>query len=196
LAEWRTIADRLPPTQLPAPSECPFPETADLLPNAPRRYRGGVHAGVDFGCPGRGFLARAALSGRVVMVQADFVEASPADRDALLEQARALGYTPPWTLAFLYGRFVVLDHGLVDGVGHVTSVSAHLDKVSELRPGSVVEAGTVLGEIGNRGTESGAQETEGQIHLHWELYVGEQFFGQGLSAADTLEVYRRLFGLA
>lgn len=195
MADWIAVADRLGPLVAPAPGECPFPEAADLLPNAPRRYRGGVHAGVDFGCPGRGFLARAALPGRVVMVQADFVEPNPADRDALLAEARTLGSTPPWTLAFLYGRFVVLDHGIVDGAGHVVSVYAHLDEVASLRPGSTVEAGTVLGAIGNRGTESGAQGTEGQIHLHWELYVGDQFFGEGLDAQGTLDVYRRLLGV-
>jgi len=194
VGEWKRLAGRLGSVILPSSCRLPLDEPG-LLPNAERRYRGGVHQGVDFGCHERGHDAVAAMSGRVLLVNDTFVDAAPADRQAILDDAKKLGYTPPWTLAFLFGRFVVLDHGIVAGVGHVVTIYAHLEEVDPaLRPGIEIAAGTRVGEIGNRGTESAAEATEGQIHLHWELHIDERFFGEGLSSADTTEVYRALFG--
>lgn len=196
LGQWKQLADLIGTVRVPSGCRLPLDEPG-LLPNASRSYRGGVHQGVDFGCHERGHDAVAAMSGRVLFVNDTFVDADPADRQAILDDAKALGYTPPWTLAFLFGRFVVLDHGIIAGVGHVVTIYAHLDTVDPaLRPGAEISAGTRVGEIGNRGTESAAEATEGQIHLHWELHIDDRFFGEGLSAAETSEVYRELFGLS
>ena len=40
-----------------------------------------------------------------------------ADIDAVLGVAGSIGRTPPWTLAMLFGNFVVLDHGAIEDVG-------------------------------------------------------------------------------
>jgi murein DD-endopeptidase MepM/ murein hydrolase activator NlpD len=191
----RAVAAALAPLQLP--SDCPLPlDDPVSLPNSTREYRAGVHGGIDFICGERGRTAVAALDGRVVLANAGFEDASPADRDALLEQARALGHTPPWTLAFLFGRFVVLDHGPIPGAGHVVTIYAHLDSIDRaVVPGALVSRGAPVGEIGNTGTETGASggDRPQSIHLHWELHVDDVFLGAGLDAATTAEVYRTLF---
>jgi murein DD-endopeptidase MepM/ murein hydrolase activator NlpD len=194
-AGWSTIASQMPALALP--SDCPLPlnEFASL-PNSAREYRGGVHQGIDFICGERGRDAVAALAGRVVQVNSTYVDPTPDDRAALLQEAQALGRTPPWTLAFLYGRYVVLDHGVIDGVGHVVTVHAHLEQVAPaVLPGVRIDAGQVLGEIGNRGTDSAAtgELDPRSLHLHWELLVDDVYFSAGLSSAETARLYSVLF---
>lgn len=195
-AEWSAIAAALAPSILP-PSDCGTPlDEPESLPNSERSYRGGVHLGIDFICEEYGHDAIAALPGRVVMANNSFVDPTPEERAIVLQTARDLGYTPPWTLAMLYGRFVVIDHGIVDGAGHVVTLYAHLDRVDEtIRPGLLVEVGARIGEIGNIGTATAASDGDRprSIHLHWDIYVGTGFLGQGLSASETSDVYRTLF---
>jgi len=192
---WRALMAGIPAPGLP--SDCPLPlDDPASLPNSERSYRGGTHQGIDFICEERGRTAVAALPGRVVLANDTYVDATPEDRNALLAEAQALGRTPPWTLAFLFGRFVVLDHGVYPGTGHVVSVYAHLDHVDPaIRPGQMVEAGTPLGEIGNRGTDAGAtgEANPRSLHLHWELYVDDVHLGSGLDATDTRTLYAELF---
>jgi murein DD-endopeptidase MepM/ murein hydrolase activator NlpD len=170
----------------------------ESLPNSARDYRGGLHEGIDFICGERGRSAVASLAGQVVMANDSYVEPEPAERQRILDEAKDLGYTPPWTLAMLFGRFVVIDHGVLPDVGHVVTIYAHLDEVDPaIRPGLDVQPGTRLGEIGNRGTESaGTGEVRPQaIHLHWEIHVEDTFLGAGLDRAATDRLYRTLFGI-
>ena len=179
------------------PSDCRPPPLSwpSALPNAPRLYRSGIHQGVDFGCSTPGHPVTAALAGRVVMAVGDFEDPSPPERNQLLDTASVLGATPPYTLIMLYGNHVVVDHGFIDGVGHVVSLYAHLDALETgVRPGLWVEAGQPLGAMGNTGTHAGASESmHEQLHLHWELHIDGQYLGVGLSPADTRAVYTALF---
>ncbi len=179
------------------PSDCGLPlDVPESLPNSPREYRNGTHQGIDFICLERGRIATAAMAGQIVVAVGDYQDPTPAERGAILDIAGAAGTTPPFTLAMMYGNYVVIDHGVLDGVGHVVSVYAHFDSLAEdVRPGLVVEAGHVLGEIGNKGTNSGATGSERpqSIHLHWEVHIDGLHLGIGLGTSDTREVYRRLF---
>lgn len=195
-ADWFAVVEALPTFTLP--SDCGLPiGHPESLPNALREYRGGVHEGVDFICRQRGREAVAALEGRVVMANNTYVDPPPADRRAVLETARSLGRTPPWTLAMMFGRFVVIDHGHLPGAGHVVTIYAHLEEIDPaIQPGRMVTAGQRLGEIGNRGTESaGTGEVRPQaIHLHWEVHVDDLYLGAGASAVEVDQIYERLFG--
>ncbi len=179
------------------PSDCqpvplPWPSA---LPNAPRPYRSGTHQGIDFDCPTLQHPVVAALAGRVVMAVGDFEDPSPQQRNQLLDTASALGATPAYTLVMLYGNHIAVDHGIIDGVGHVVSLYAHLDTLEAgVRAGLWVEAGQRLGTIGNTGTHAGASgSTHAQLHLHWELHIDGHYLGIGLSDTDTRAVYTALF---
>ena len=178
------------------PGDCaPSPlNNPERLPNAARAYRGGTHQGVDFPCS-RGHPIGAALDGHVVVAVGDYEDASPQRFNEVLAIAKRLGYTPPHTLMMLYGNHVVVDHGIVDGVGHVISISAHLEALDpEIRIGGLVTAGQLLGRAGNSGTAAAAVgQANGQVHLHWELHVNGQYLGAGLSTSDTRAVYAALF---
>ncbi|MYE64830.1 MAG: M23 family metallopeptidase, partial [Acidimicrobiaceae bacterium] len=179
------------------PSDCgPVPlDRTSALPNAPRPYRSGIHQGIDFWCPVLGHQAVAALAGRVVVAVGDFEDPTPLEWNQLLDTAAVLGTTPPYTLMMLYGNHVAVDHGIIDGVGHVVSLYAHLDGLEPgIRPGLRVEAGQPLGTIGNSGTRAGAAgAVHDQLHLHWELHIDGQYLGIGLSHEDTRAVYTALF---
>ena len=197
LEQARAAAERLA-ADIVVPTDCQpvLPAWASALPNAPRPYRSGIHQGVDFGCPTLGHPVTAALGGRVVIAVGDFEDPTPLERNQLLDTAAVIGATPPYTLVMLYGNHVVIDHGIIDGVGHVVSLYAHLDALEPgIRPGLGVEAGQPLGTIGNSGTNAGASGAiYDQLHLHWELHVDGQYLGIGLSYADTRDVYTALFG--
>ncbi|WP_420437333.1 M23 family metallopeptidase [Candidatus Poriferisocius sp.] len=181
------------------PSDCKSPlPRPDLLPNAPRAYRFGIHQGVDFLCFSLGRHAVAALDGRVVLAVGDYQDPDPDDRDELLEVASALEATPPFTLLSLYGNYVVIDHGVVPFVGHVVTLYAHLHEVDpDIRVGETIRAGERVGEIGNRGTHAAANgDFYEDPHLHWELHIDNQFLGAGLNTEQTREVYTTLFSEA
>ena len=184
-------------TEIALPSDCGLPlDVPESLPNSPREYRTGTHQGIDFICMRRGREAVVPMPGRVLVAVGDYVDPTPAERSAVLSIAEQAGSTPPWTLAMMYGNFVVLDHGVIDGVGHVVSVHAHFESLDDaITPGVMVEAGQRLGEIGNKGTNAASQGTERpqSIHLHWELYVDDLYLGAGLGFSDTREIYRTLF---
>ena len=177
------------------PSGCmsPLPHP-DLLPNAPRAYRSGIHRGVDFRCFARGHSAVAALDGRAAVVVAEYEDPESTNRDQLLEIAAQLEATPPYTLLMLYGNYVVIDHGIIPDVGHVVTIYAHLQEVdSGIRVGETVQAGQRVGEIGNRGTHASANgDFYSDPHLHWELHIDNQFLGAGLSEDETRHVYTTL----
>ena len=181
------------------PSDCmsPLPHP-DLMPNAPRAYRFGIHQGVDFQCFALGRSAVAALDGRVVLAVGNYQDPDPDDRDELLRVGEDLGGTPPFTLLTLYGNFVVIDHGVFPFMGHVVTVYAHLHEVDpEIRVGQTIRAGQRVGEIGNRGTHAAANgDFYEDPHLHWELHIDNLYLGAGLSAEETREVYTALFSEA
>ncbi|MBX3313666.1 MAG: M23 family metallopeptidase [Actinobacteria bacterium] len=189
-------AEALAPLTLPSDCGLPF-GVAESLPNGERAYRGGVHEGIDFICGERGRDAVAALDGQVVMANQSYEDPTNAEREEILATAKSLGYTPPWTLAMLFGRVVVIDHGIRPDVGHVVTIYAHLEQIAPgIQPGRHVTAGQRLGEIGNRGTETAATGgTRPQsLHLHWEIHVNGHFLAEGANLQETDEIYRKLFG--
>ncbi|MEZ5139280.1 MAG: M23 family metallopeptidase [Acidimicrobiales bacterium] len=184
---------------LALPTDCPLQlDDPDLLPNAARDYRGGVHEGVDFICRELGHDATTPLPGRVMVAARDLPEPTPEERVDLLADAKALGDTPPWTLRLLYGQFVVIDHGVIDGAGHVVTLYAHLAEVDPaLRPGLEIPAGTRVGAIGESGTQAAGtgEDAPYSIHLHWEVQVDDEFLGRGDDPDEVRAAYRTLFGL-
>ena len=135
------------------------------------------------------------MDGRVIVAVGDYQTPPTAEFEAILEVTRQLQATPPYTLIMLYGNYVVLDHGVIENVGHVISIYAHLESLDPaIRIGALVEAGQPLGIIGNSGSSRAAAGYPGQaLHLHWEIHVDNQYLSAGLSADETREVYAALF---
>ncbi len=158
-----------------------IPDDPDLLPGAPRDYRAGTHEGIDFPAP-ESTPVLAAATGVVARVDANFVDWTFEQQDAALSEALSLGYTPSATLDRIRGRQVWIDHGK----GIVTRY-AHLSAVAPLTVGQKVDAGTLIGEVGSSGYPQGGP------HLHFEVRVGDDFYGDGLVGAGLVRAISRLF---
>lgn len=158
-----------------------IPIDLELLPGAPRDYRGGIHEGIDFPAP-EGTPVLAAASGTVARVDVSFVDWTMEQQDVALNEALALGYTPAAALDLIRGRQVWIDHGK----GLMTRY-AHLAAVQPLVVGQKVDAGVLIGEVGSSGYPQGGP------HLHFEVRVGDDFYGDGLSGDVLVRAVSRLF---
>jgi len=165
------------------------------MPNAPREYRWGIHEGIDFydgyNCVtmGRGTPVLAAKTGVVIRADHDYQDITAEEMDALLARAQQQGYTDPAALDRLRGQQVWLDHGngIATRYAHLLGVEAAIEE------GVVVEAGQVLGYVGNSGTPEGGSDPNRENHLHFEIRVGPGYLGQGLSPAQTRRLCEKAF---
>jgi murein DD-endopeptidase MepM/ murein hydrolase activator NlpD len=180
--------------QYPIAGAC-LPSREDLMPNAPREYRWGVHEGIDFypGCNcapiERGMPVLAAKTGVVIRADHGYQDITAEEMDALLARTEQQGYTDPASLDRLRGRQVWLDHG--DGI--VTRYAHLLDVEAGIEEGMVVEAGQVVGYVGNSGTPEGVTDPNLENHLHFEIRVGGGYLGEGLSPAQTRRLCEKAF---
>jgi murein DD-endopeptidase MepM/ murein hydrolase activator NlpD len=158
-----------------------IPSDLELLPGAPRDYRAGIHEGIDFPAP-IGTPVLAAASGTVTRVDVSFLEWTREQQEIALYDALQLGYTPAATLDRIRGRQVWVDHGK----GLVTRY-AHLSAVEPLVVGQRIDAGALIGAVGSSGYPQGGP------HLHFEVRVGEDYFGDGLSGDALVRAVSRLF---
>jgi len=180
--------------QYPIAGAC-LPAEDDLIPNAPREYRFGVHEGVDF-YPGRacatierGMPVLAARTGIVIRADVDYKEITQEEMDGLLGRSAQEGFTPPEVLDRLRGRQVWIDHG--NGV--VTRYCHLLSVEPGVAADVAVEVGQVVGRVGNSGTPEGVSDPNMENHLHFEIRVGETYLGQGLSPAETRLLWEGAF---
>ena len=157
------------------------PTDAELLPGAPRDYRAGIHEGIDFPAP-TGTPVLAAASGTVARVDVSFLDWNREQQEMALYEALTLGYTPAATLDRIRGRQVWIDHGK----GVVTRY-AHLSAVEPLVVGEKIEAGTLLGQVGSSGYPQGGP------HLHFEVRIGDDYYGDGLGGDALVRAVSRLF---
>jgi len=166
-----------------------------LVVGANREYRSGTHNGLDFNCITTDHVISSAGSGQVIFVVNDYVNPSTEEREAILAQTVPAFDTPFWTLASLYGNFVVIDHELPDGSRAVT-IYAHLSEVeSDILPGVIVDGGTPIGYAGNSGTSTaaaGITDNDGSVHLHWELHVNDRPIGYLEAPEDTQPLYQQI----
>lgn len=180
--------------QIPIEGAC-VPVDDNQMPNSPREYRNGVHEGVDFFT---GFACvdvaldtpvHAAKAGRVIRADHDFNPITQAEIDELEARTAQQGYTDPGALDRFRGRQVWIDHGN----GFVTRY-AHLNGIPDnILPGSQVEQGEVIGYTGDTGTPESVSNPGFEIHLHFELRVGDSFLGAGLSPDEVRALYENAF---
>ena len=163
------------------------------LPSSNRAYRNnGTHEGLDFyqwaSCTVIDLSTPilAAKDGVVIRADLDYVDITPADW-ARFEAANWEGEA---ILDELRGRQVYIDHGrgVVTRYAHLSSIAQGIGVGVEVRQGQV---------IGYPG-ESGQREVytdENDIHLHFEIRVGDTYLGQGESPQTARLRYLEAFGL-
>ena len=172
-----------------------LPFTDLLMPNAPRLYRNGVHEGVDI-YPGyacahveEGTPILAVYDGEVVRSDLDYVDITLQQVEELAARTARQGYSDPETLDIYRGRQVWVDHG-----SGVVSRYAHLASIAPgIEVGVQVRQGQVIGGMGESGTPEFITAPGTEIHLHYEIRIGDSFLGEGLPPDIVRGLYERLF---
>ncbi|MYE32299.1 MAG: peptidoglycan DD-metalloendopeptidase family protein [Chloroflexi bacterium] len=211
-----TTAPREPAKLVQRPTETPEPDALDpdnltgfthpvegaclpftylLMPNAPRLYRNGVHEGVDI-YPGyacahveEGTPILAVYAGEVIRADLGYVDITPQQIEELAARTARQGYSDPETLDIYRGRQVWIDHG-----SGVVSRYAHLASIAEgIKVGVEVRQGQVIGGMGESGTPESYLAPGTDIHLHYEIRIGDSFLGADLPEDIVRGLYERLF---
>jgi murein DD-endopeptidase MepM/ murein hydrolase activator NlpD len=172
-----------------------MPIDDNQMPNAPREYRYGVHEGVDFftdfACVDvpLDLPALASKPGLVIRADHEYTPMTQRELDDLLARSAAQGFTDEGALDRFRGRQVWIEHE-----GGIVTRYAHLNRIPpEILPGSNVEAGQVIGFIGDSGTPEAITNPGFEIHLHFELRIGDSFLGAGLPPEEVRALYENSF---
>ncbi|UMZ72584.1 M23 family metallopeptidase [Natranaerofaba carboxydovora] len=166
------------------------------LPGAPREYRNGIHEGVDYY---HGFVdvpiemgtpVLASADGKVIRADHDYQELTKEEREEILNEARAAEITPEEILDKLRGKQVWIEHE--DGI--VTRY-VHLDSIPEdIEEGVEVLQGEHIGGVGNSGTSHGAEGTNGGAHLHYEIWITDDYFlGKDMEPMEARNILVEIF---
>jgi murein DD-endopeptidase MepM/ murein hydrolase activator NlpD len=172
-----------------------LPSSDNLMPNAPRSYRAGVHEGVDFyngyNCTGigQGTPVLAAKSGTVIRADHAYRNLTQAELDAALQAAISSGGTDQESLDTFRGRQVWVEHtdGTVTRYAHLSGIAAGVTT------GDVVGQGELIGYVGESGTPESVTNPGTEYHLHFELRVGGSYLGAGSSAGTVRQLYEQAF---
>ncbi len=172
-----------------------LPEHDRLLPGAPREYRRGMHEGVDFygseNCAsvGRDTEVLAAKAGTVIRADWAYQELTAETLAELMERVEREGGSSPDVTDAFRGRQVWIDHG-----GGVVTRYAHLNGVADgVVVGSEVEQGAPIAYVGESGTPESVTAPGTQVHLHFEIRIGDDFLGRGLEPAPVRALYEQAF---
>ena len=177
----------------------PVPKRTMRLPNAPRKYRNGIHRGIDF-FANWGTPVNAVAPGIVVRSDHNYKEV-PADfRVDMLKASAKVGNTPSDIFNnILLGKAVFLDHGfeLVPGFRAIT-IYAHLSHIeNSIKPGYKISAGELIGKSGNTGMRESTIGSKAGSHLHWELILQkdeeEIYLGRNMPNPELYYMLSRIF---
>jgi len=167
-----------------------LPKGDQLMPNAPRDYRQGIHEGVDFyptdNCTPitRGLPVMAAKDGVVIRADLDYKDLDAASLARIMADP-----TSESSFDAFRGRQVWVDHGsgVVTRYCHLSGVEAGIV------PGTRVKAGQLIAFVGETGTPESVVNPGHEYHLHWELRVGDSFVGKGLPKDEVRKLYQVAF---
>jgi murein DD-endopeptidase MepM/ murein hydrolase activator NlpD len=165
-----------------------LPPWPRVYPGAGRLYRLGIHFGLDmygYTAPagfGTGWPVFAAQDGIVTQASIRYTPMSGDEFDQITGDARALGQTPAETRLRLMGRYVTVEHA-----GGAATFYAHLNEIAPgIVPGASVRAGQLVGTVGVTGTAGEARPGAAGPHLHFEIWFGDRYLGQGITIRETM----------
>ena len=166
-----------------------LPQRDLQMPGAPRHYRLGIHEGVDFYWQ-PGTLVRAAAAGQVIRALVDYVPASDTQLNAWRAESQELGYTSAAALDGYRGQQIWIQHenGLVTRYAHLSQIAPGIEV------GATVTRGQIIGAVGNSGSPASIDNDSEDAHLHFEVWLGEQYLGQFLRPVEIREWLERIFG--
>jgi murein DD-endopeptidase MepM/ murein hydrolase activator NlpD len=181
---------------MPLAGAC-LPSDDNLMPNADREYRSGTHEGIDFywwdNCVDilQGSPVLAVKRGVVTRADTDYSDLTADEMQELLDRTYEQGYTDRDALDQFGGRQVWIDHG-----GGVVTTYNHLGAIAPaVTAGTKVEAGEIIGYVGDSGTPQSVRAPGTEMHLHFEVWVNKKYLGEDLTAEQVRAMYEHLFGV-
>lgn len=177
-----------------------LPKAKNLLPNAERKYRNGIHSGFDF-IANYGTPVLASFDGIITYANPSYVDLDTKSYEHFLSVTKVLKKTPNDIYNhILLGKHIVIDHGFsVSKDYRVTTIYAHLSEIEKnfLLENRVVKKGDVIGYVGNSGTRFGSAGNKRGAHLHWELHFenknGKYYLGENISQQELIKVSQIIF---
>jgi murein DD-endopeptidase MepM/ murein hydrolase activator NlpD len=172
-----------------------LPSGDQLMPNAPRVYRNGIHEGVDFypgfSCApiGGGTEVMAAKGGCVVRADINYTDLTLAEL-----QVYSANPNTDEALDKYRGRQVWIDHGTCAARSGIVTRYAHLLSIAQgIVAGAMVEQGQLIAFVGESGTPESLTNPGHEYHLHFELRIGASYLGKDLPPAQVRVLYQTLF---
>ncbi|RHX89787.1 M23 family metallopeptidase [Leptospira stimsonii] len=167
------------------------------LPNAPRVYRNGVHKGIDIykkkDADGQirnlNFQDEAVAPGDGIVVRADHSYSPMTLADYEYHTSQSHKGTVTYVEKDFGGRQVWIDHGngVMTSFNHLSSIK------NNLRVGSKIKQGEIVGTVGNSGLIEEAKGSMENTHLHFEIWVDGEFFGNGIPPAQVRKLLQYFF---
>ncbi len=193
VAEQQEPSDPLLGFTMPIAGAC-VSEYDGHWPAALRAYRNnGIHEGLDFynaaACVtiDSGTPVLAAKAGAIIRADRAYVDVTPDD----WARFEAASFEGEAILDELRGRQVWIDHGqgIVTRYAHLSAIAAQIFE------GVRVEAGAVIGFVGESGQRESYAAPGSDLHLHFEIRVGDGWLGQGLEPSSARALYLAAFGV-
>ncbi|MBE8363593.1 M23 family metallopeptidase [Leptospira borgpetersenii] len=167
------------------------------LPNAPRVYRNGVHKGIDIykkkepsgQIRNLNFQDEAVSPADGVIVRADHSYFPMTSADYEYHTSQSQKGTVTYVEKDFGGRQVWIDHGhgVMSSFNHLSSIRKNL------KIGNKVKRGEVIGTIGNSGLMEEAKGITDNAHLHFEIWVDGEFFGNGVAPVQVRKMLQFFF---
>jgi len=191
-----SIPERLTGYALPITNAI-IPDDDYSLPGAPRKYRNGVHKGLDinyyYGTDQVEQKVKmstpvyAIRSGEIVRVDNDYSPITLAEHSDITQYNQ----THPVTYVDkdFGGRQIWIDHknGVMSSYNHLSSISPNV------KLGGRIVKGELLGYAGNSGLLAEAKNTKEQIHLHLEIWIDGEFLGNDLKPYQSKKFLQFFF---
>ncbi|TGK37548.1 M23 family peptidase [Leptospira gomenensis] len=174
-----------------------IPSHDNQLPNAPRAYRNGVHKGIDIykkrdtngQIRGLNFQDEVVAPADGIVVRSDqsYVAMTLADYEFHTSQSQK--GTVTYVEKDFGGRQIWIDHenGVMTSFNHLSSIRKNL------KLGDRIKRGEVLGTVGNSGLVEEAKGIPDNTHLHFEIWVDGEFFGNGVAPAQVRKMLQFFF---
>jgi murein DD-endopeptidase MepM/ murein hydrolase activator NlpD len=175
-----------------------LPDKDSGYPNAPRKYRGGRHVGIDIFYQytedsyepvllTKKTPVYSADKGTIIRCDLDY---KPMNAKEWKSRSKYFKKHPrTFVMRSFGGRQVWIDHenGIVTAYNHLSKIDPRLKK------GSRVKKGEIIGWVGNSGLYGEAVGKDWGSHLHMEIWVDGYYLGYGMKMNDVKKYVKWIF---
>jgi len=167
------------------------------LPGAPRKYRNGVHKGLDISSKLNFFQVNTNVSRDTKIISANDGVVIRADlnykpmTESEFKEISAYNQTHPVTYVDrdFGGRQVWIEHkgGIITTYNHLSAIQ------SGITVGAKVRKGDTIGYAGNSGLLGEARNNNDAIHLHFEIWIDGEFLGNDMTLPQIRKLLQYFF---